>query len=97
MSSTWAKTYVENHIEQTKGGKGYRLPMPDLVAYPDGAVPLMIGKPVDANGAPLLVQELLYEFNREVSKRTGSGKSKGRMADGLIKDFNPIDMPAFPA
>lgn len=42
--------------------------MPELVAYPAGPVAMVIGKPVDLISALLLLQELLYEFNMEVSR-----------------------------
>jgi hypothetical protein len=62
----WAKAYVQANIR--KAEKGYHCKMPDLVAYPAGAVTMMIGKPVDQVSAPLLLAELLYEFNREVAR-----------------------------
>ena len=36
---------------------------------------MMIGKPVDQVSAPLLLAELLYEFNMEVARRS-AGKPK---------------------
>lgn len=62
----WAKTYIKTHIRAT--AKGYHCPMPDLVAYPAGPVTMMIGKPVDQVSAPLLLAELLYEFNKEAAR-----------------------------
>jgi hypothetical protein len=41
----WAKAYVKANIRETE--KGYHCKMPDLVAYPAGAVTMTIGKPVD--------------------------------------------------
>jgi hypothetical protein len=38
----WAKAYVKANIRETE--KGYHCKMPDLVAYPAGAVTMMIGK-----------------------------------------------------
>ena len=63
-----AKAYVKANIRETE--KGYHCKMPDLVAYPAGADTMMIGKPVDQVSAPLLLAELLYEFNMEVARRT---------------------------
>jgi len=71
----WAKAYVKANIRETE--KGYHCEMPDLVAYPAGAVTMMIGKPVDQVSAPLLLAELLYEFNMEVARRT-TGKPEER-------------------
>ena len=67
----WAKAYVRENIKET--GKGYICPMPPMEAYPGGAVPMKIGKPVDpASGGFLLLAELLYEFNKEVTRRKKS-------------------------
>jgi len=66
----WAKKYVKSHIRETE--KGYHCEMPDLVAYPAGPVTMRIGKPVDQVSAPLLLAELLYEFNREVARRAAT-------------------------
>ena len=70
----WAKTYVRANIKGTE--KSLRCKMPDLVAYPGGSVPLRIGKPVDQVSAPLLMAELLYEFSKEVARRTVAASSR---------------------
>jgi hypothetical protein len=74
MPSAYAKRYVQENIKQSKNGtgKGYALPMPGLVAYPNSAVPFKIGGkvvPVSNSCASLYLAELMYEFNLEVAKR----------------------------
>jgi len=67
----WAKAYVKANIRETE--KGYHCEMPDLMAYPAGAVTMMIGKPVDQVSAPLLLAELLYSTRRPTAMTPSGG------------------------
>ena len=67
----WARKHVAKNTVQTKNGegKGYKCPLPDMYAYPNGTVKLnVLG---GGFNIPERMQALLDEFNAEVARREG--------------------------
>jgi hypothetical protein len=70
MSSKNAKKWAREHVKETQ--KGFVCELPKVYLYPDGLIPVDIDKPMDADAAPLFMQELYYEIRMEVNRRVAA-------------------------